>query len=109
MQPTKNKNVGKTEDLNGFMFDVGSNSQAQLFTNTTREIAEYAGQTLKELQDIKQAIENLNKTSFKLPVRINKGDMLINNVIFNRQFDNHFKQENSYRQNRATIYSVVFA
>ena len=48
VQPTKSKNVGKTEDLNGFMYDVGRNSQAQLFTDTTREIAEYTGRTLKE-------------------------------------------------------------
>ena len=108
VQPMKSKNVGKTEELDGFMYDVGSNSQAQLFTDTTREIAEYAGRNLKESQDIRRAIENLVEMTFTLPTRANIGDVSLNKAIFNKQLDNHFKRENSYRQNRATMSSVVF-
>ena len=84
MLSTTSKNDGKTEDLNGFMYDVGSNTQDQMFTDTTREISEYADWTLKESQDIRRAIENLTKTYFKLTVKTNTGDMSINNTIFNR-------------------------
>ena len=66
-QNTKLK--GKTEELDGFVYDVGSMSQAQLFADTTREIAEYAGRTLKEAQDIRMAIEDLEEITLNRPTK----------------------------------------
>ena len=43
---------GKTNDLEGHIFDVGVANQSQLFATTIKEVAEYAGRTLKESQDI---------------------------------------------------------
>ena len=48
---------GKTKNLKGHVFDVGVTNQAQLFANTTKEIAEYTGRTTKESQDIQNGIE----------------------------------------------------
>ena len=43
---------GETKALHGFIYDVGTMNQANLFTEKTKKVASFAGQTLKEPQDI---------------------------------------------------------
>ena len=43
---------GKTEELKGFIYDIGVENQADLFMKTTKEIAEYAGRHCKQGLDI---------------------------------------------------------
>ena len=38
---------GETEALQGYIYDVGINNQADHFTKTTKKIASFAGRTLK--------------------------------------------------------------
>lgn len=104
-QNTKLK--GKTEELDGFVYDVGSMSQAQIFVDTTREIAEYTGRTLKEAQDIRMAIEDLEEITLNRPTKNRTGDDEENTAIFKIELDSYFKRLNAYRQNKATMYSIV--
>ena len=46
------KFTGLTKGLKKHIYDIGVSNQTQLFSNTTKEIAEYAGRILKESQDI---------------------------------------------------------
>ena len=52
---------GETEALSGHIYDVGTNNQADLFTETSKRLANYAGRTYKEPQDIRRAIENIEE------------------------------------------------
>ena len=64
---TASKFKGKTDELEGHIFDVGVSNQSQLFANTTKEIAEHAGQLLKEFQDIRLMIEKVEDITFPIP------------------------------------------
>ena len=52
--PTKRapKFTGKTEGLKAFLYDLGY-SQADMYTETTRKIAEYCGREYKTVQMLK--------------------------------------------------------
>ena len=59
---------GETEALSGQIYDVGRNNQAELFTETTKKLAGYAGRTYKEPQDIRRAIEDVAEINIPMPV-----------------------------------------
>eukprot|EP00957_Ditylum_brightwellii_P191585 14586644-Ditylum_brightwellii.AAC.2 len=50
---------GKTPELSSFVYDAGHALQADMYVQTTKAIAQYAGQICKQADDIKQAIEKL--------------------------------------------------
>ena len=50
--PASPKFKGATEDLHRHIYDVGVFNQSDLFVTTTKMVANYAGQTCKEPQDI---------------------------------------------------------
>ena len=54
---------GKTKELKGHIYDVGVDNQADLFSRTTKEIAEYAGMHCKQSLDIRTAIETLSEAT----------------------------------------------
>jgi len=57
---------GKCEDPKGHVYDSADHSQqADQYTRTTKEVAEYAGQTLKYPQDIRKAIETLQNPTWQ--------------------------------------------
>ena len=66
---TTTKFVGKTESLEKHIYDIGVTNQTHLFSNTTKEIAECAGQTLKESQDIQLAIKKIEDVTFQIPAK----------------------------------------
>ena len=65
---TTAKFVGKSESLEKHIYDIGVTNQTQLFSNTMKEIAEYAGRTLKESQDIRLAIKKLKMLPSRSPL-----------------------------------------
>ena len=57
--PRQPKFEGKCEDLKGHIYDCSDAKQSDLFTKTTKELAEYVGRTYKHGGDIRLAVENL--------------------------------------------------
>eukprot|EP00957_Ditylum_brightwellii_P141355 10770512-Ditylum_brightwellii.AAC.1 len=57
----REKFEGKTPELKGHIFDSGYALQADLYTKTAKEIAQYAGRTCKQPEDIMGTIENLTE------------------------------------------------
>eukprot|EP00957_Ditylum_brightwellii_P126337 9631642-Ditylum_brightwellii.AAC.2 len=55
----REKFEGKTPELKGHTFDTGYTLQADLYMKTAKEIAQYAGRTCKQPEDIMGAIKNL--------------------------------------------------
>ena len=98
---------GKTENLAGFIYDVGVGNQADLFMKTTIELAEYAERNCKDSLDIRSAIESLTEVSIAIPQERNTGNTKIDEMLFSKDFDNFIKRETSYRQNKAMMYSIV--
>ena len=58
---------GETEGLDGHVYDVGTTTQAEQFTETTKKLASYAGRTCKEPQDIHRTIEELKDITVPFP------------------------------------------
>ena len=106
VQPTKFK--GETEALHGHIYDVGTSNQADLFTETTKKIAGYAGRTCKEPQDIRRAIEDIDDINIPMPSeRTSITEVKIREKLFEKDIENWAKRESVYRQNKASLYSIV--
>ena len=60
--------TGRTEGLEDAIYDIGISNQADMFMQTTKKIANYAGRTLKESQDTRLAIENVEDVDVPRPV-----------------------------------------
>jgi hypothetical protein len=54
-----NKFESKCEELKGYIYNSAMSNQVDLYTKTTKEIAEYASQTCKYSADICRAIRDL--------------------------------------------------
>ena len=59
---------GQCEELKGHIYDCTDARQADMFTKTTKEVAEYAGHTLKHSADIRKVIEELEIPTLVAPV-----------------------------------------
>lgn len=55
--------------MGGHIFDIGVPNQAELFSMTTKKLANYVGRTVRESQDIWQAIETLRGIIIELPIK----------------------------------------
>ena len=67
-QPRSGRFKGKCKDLEGVIYDTGlPNSQQDLFTRTTQEIAEYAAREYKGAADIRTTIINQQLPTFHKP------------------------------------------
>ena len=58
---------GRCEELNGNIYDCTDIRQADQYTKTTKEIAEYIGRNYKYGMDTRLAIENLQYVAAKMP------------------------------------------
>ena len=57
----------KCEDLKGSIYDCSDAKQADVFVKTTKDIAAYAGRTMKFGGDMRIAIERLEPPVFTIP------------------------------------------
>ena len=108
---TAPKFKGKTDDLEDHVFDVGVSNQSQLFADTIQEIAEYAGRSLKELQDIGLAIEKIKDVKFTVPTKQSTTpdlDAEAINIIYKTELGGYIKRTNQYCQNKSSMYVIVF-
>ena len=68
--PEKATFSGLTEELKGHIYDVGTVSQADQFTATTKALASYAGRKCSDPQDIRIAIERQKDDVIPIPTSI---------------------------------------
>ena len=79
---------------------MGVTNQAHLFRNTTKEVSEYAGHTLKESHDILLAIKKVEDVKYELPTNRAATGGLDNaavEIIYKTELDGYIKRENIYR------------
>jgi len=77
----QNKFKGWIDALKGHIYDCTDSRQADLYTNTTREIASYVATALKNGNDVKSAIENL-----KVPVMVLPNDLPANSTAAQKRY-----------------------
>ena len=98
-QPTTPKFKADTEELHGHIYDVGVMNQSDLFTNTTKKLASYAGRTCCKPQDIRLAIKELEDASIDVPTRqtMSGVNSSVINMILSKDLDIYIKRESIYR------------
>ena len=102
--------VGRIEGLERDIYDIGTSNQADMVMQTTKKITNYAEHTLKEYQDTRLAIENVEDANvprllLKLAantkkdlndksstdIDINKAETKFNELIYLNEIDTHVK------------------
>ena len=74
-------------------------NQSQLFPNTTREIAKYARRNIRESQDIRLVIEQVEDVKFEIPKKhaetgnFNKEAV---NIIYRKELEGYIKHTIQY-------------
>ena len=104
---SSNSFVGETKELEGHIYYVGTSKQSEMFTNTTKKVANFAGRNCKESKDISLAIEDLSDHVFTLPTKQNTGDSEIDTLLLREEMQIYSKRKSTYRQNQATMFAVV--
>jgi hypothetical protein len=100
---------GKCEDLNGCTYDCSDPRQAaDMYTKTTKEIAEYVGRTYKYGADIRMAIETLVIPTIAEPTDPPADASRTQVRIWEKRVDEYVKKETHLEENIKTIYSLIF-
>ena len=104
---SKSTFVGKIPELEGYIYDVVSNDPTKSYQKTTEEIAEYVGRTLKDADQFRMGMIELN-----LPPLIEPKDPTDpENPIQLRKWDTAWKQYqkelNDRKSNQGLVYGIV--
>ena len=96
-----------TEDLKGPIYNVGTGSQADQSTATTKALASYARRKCSDPQDIRIAIE-LQKDAVMLILN-SRPDIKVEveNLLIGKEIGAYVNRIQRYHQNKAKIYSVA--
>ena len=98
---------GLTEDLKGHIYDVGTGSQSDQFTATTKALTSYAGRKCSDPQDIWITIERQKDLLIPIPTSITYINGEVLKLLLGKDVDAYVKCSQQYHQNKAKIYSVA--
>lgn len=98
---------GREEKLSGYIYDLSS-KQADLYTKTTKEIAEFIGRTYKYGDDTKRAVLTLTAITFTEPVYPGDTATRPRTKIWEKEIDEHVKQISHYKQNMKAAYNLIW-
>ena len=96
---------GLTEDLKGHIYDVGTGSQADQFTATTKALASYAGRKCSDTEDIRISLERQKYVSIPIPTSITDIEGEVAELLLGKEIYAYVKCSQQYRQNKTKIYS----
>ena len=99
---------GKCDELKGHIYDCSDARQSDLFTKTTKEIAEYVGRTYKYGGDIRLVVENLQLVTFVEPDDPDANATRTQVRIWEKQVDEFVKRGTNRDENIKTLYSLVW-
>ena len=98
---------GLTEDLKGHIYDVGTISQADQFTATTKALGSYSGRKCTDPQDIIISIERPKDVVIPIPHKRTDIKVDVAKILPGKYIDGYVKRSQQYRNNKANIYSVA--
>jgi hypothetical protein len=99
---------GKCVDLKGFIYDCSDSKQADIFTKTTKEVAEYVGRTYKYGCDARLAIENLEEPTLTLPNDPSDTTTKTETRIWEKEVDKYVSKKSYLKENLNTLDSLVW-
>ena len=88
------------EDLKGHIYDVGTGSQADHLTATTKALASNAGRECSDPQDIRIAIERQKDVVIPIPTSRPDIDMEVAKLLLGKEMDAYVKRSQQYHQNK---------
>jgi hypothetical protein len=94
--------------LKNFIYDCSDSRQADIFTKTTKEIAEYVGRTYRYGSDARLAIENLGRPNLSLPTDPSDTATKTETRIGEKDVDEYVKKKTYLEENIKTMYSLVW-
>ena len=98
---------GREDKLNGHIYDLSS-KQSDMYTKTTKEIAEYIGRTFKYGDDTKRAVLTLATITFNEPNYPGDTATKPEMKIWEKEIDEHMKMKNHYKQNMKSAYNLIW-
>jgi hypothetical protein len=104
----KPKSEVKCTDLKSFIYDCFDSRQADIFTKTTKEIAEYVGRMYRYGSDVRLAIENLESPTLTLPTDPPDSATKTETIIWEKEVDEYVKKKKYLYENLKTLYSLVW-
>eukprot|EP00957_Ditylum_brightwellii_P063551 4823790-Ditylum_brightwellii.AAC.1 len=99
--------TGKTEELSGYIYNVGVAFAGNSFVRATQELAEYAGGNAQYPVDIRKAIEMLTKTMFTAPSADTTVDESICQIGLQKEVKAFIRRREGYEQAKETYYSIA--
>ena len=106
--PRQAKFEGKCEALKGHVYDCSDARQADQFTKTTKEIAEYVGRTYDRGGDVRLVVENLELVTFTEPSDPPANATKTQERIWEKTVDQFVKKTDTLAENMKTLYSLVW-
>ena len=100
--------MGRSEDLNGNIYDCTDSRQADQYSKTTKEIAEYIGRTYRYGMDTRLAIENLQYITCNVPEDPSDDATRTELRIWEKKIDDYVKKETITKENLKTAYSLIW-
>ena len=99
---------GKCEDLKGHIYDCSDSRQADLYTKTTKEIAEYVGKNYKYGNDVRLAVESLTPPTLTEPSDPPQGASQTRERIWEKEVDEYVKRKGYLAENLKTLFSLIW-
>jgi hypothetical protein len=99
---------GKCTELKGFIYDCSDSKKANIFTKTTKEVAEYVGQTYKYGSDNRLAVENLDKQILTLPSDPPSTATKTETRIWEKEVDEYVRKKSHLKENLIPLYSLIW-
>jgi hypothetical protein len=84
---------GKCSELKGHIYDCADSRQADIFTKTTQEVAEYVGRTYKYGSNVRLAVEKLSRPVLELPVDQPDTATKTETRIWKKEIDEYFRKK----------------
>ena len=106
---TSGRFTGRCEDLQGHIYDcTDARSAAELYTTTTKELAEYVGTKCVRGADARIAIETGRLPTFIEPIAPQPGASEARRAIYTEQIKLFAKREDVLHENLRSTYSLIY-
>jgi hypothetical protein len=99
---------GKCVELKGYIYDCSDSKQADIFTKTTREVAEYVGRTYKYGSDVRLAVEKLQRQTITLPSDPPETASRTETKVWELEVTEYVRRKSYLDENLKTLYSLVW-
>jgi hypothetical protein len=106
--PRQAKFEGKCDALKGHIYDCSDSRQADLYSKTTKEIAEYVGRTYTYGGDMRRAVERLEVPAFVMPEDPAEDATETEREIWKVEVKEFVHRRRSIRENLKTLYSLAW-